>query len=306
MTCDIIMPARNQEHTLPRVIAALSRQKLTAGDRLRLILADDGSTDGTSAVARRACRSGRLDLKIIDTHRRGAAAARNRALEQAAADIVLLLGADIILRPAAVARHFALHRRETAMRAAGLGMVRWDPRLSPTPFMEWLIHGGPQNNFDALLGISTAPPAQYWYASHLSAKAGLLRGCTFNETFTGYGWEDLELGRRLQTAGCTLYVLHEAIGLHTHRYSAADIFRRQAAAGRQLPRYQQLHPAVRLLPVRSLRGRIKQHLLVQSGAHAALKLLLKHTGSRVTTPRLFSLAADTEFWQGVKQELRLK
>lgn len=298
MICEVIMPAYNQQATLPRVIAALAVQELAAGDAVRLILVDDGSTDDTHAVAARACQSARLPCLVIPRPHQGVAAARNHALSHVTAEVVLLLGADIILRPAAVAQHLVLHKQKPSPRVAGLGMVRWDPRLPPTPLMEWMTHGGPQNDFDALLGSSTAPPEHYWYASHLSCKPELLRQQPFNEEFVGYGWEDLDVGRRL-TESCTLDVLHDAVGLHHHAYTAADIFRRQWQAGRGLPQYQLLHPTSRLLPARSFAGRSKQQVLVRTGLHAALRHILQYTGRWLATPRLFSLAAATEFWRGV-------
>lgn len=299
MTCDIIMPAYNQSAVVPRAIAALAAQQLAAGDTLRLLLADDGSTDTTTAAAAAACRRHQLPNQVLAGSHRGAAAARNRALAAATADVVLLLGADILLRPQAVAQHLELHRRAPAQQLAGLGMVRWDPRLPPTPFMEWMVHGGPQNDFDNLLGTTTAPPEHYWFASHISAKRGLLQHHSFSESFHSYGWEDLELGRRLAAAGCTLHVLHAAIGLHHHAYSARDIFRRQAAAGRQLPQYQRLHPRAALPPARSRRGRLKQQLITKTGLQAALKGLIERTGTRYATPRLFAVAAAAEFWHGI-------
>lgn len=165
--------------------------------------------------------------------------------------------------------------------------------------MEWMTHGGPQNDFDGLLGKLSAPPAHYWYASHLVCPRRLLTQHRFAEAFAAYGWEDLELGRRLAACGITLRPLLHAVGLHHHGYSAANIFHRQRLSGRSLRCYQELHPAVSLLPRRSLLGRLRHHLLVRTGLHTVLKHLLAYTSTQYATPRLFALTTTTEFWQGV-------
>ncbi|MFN4865362.1 MAG: glycosyltransferase [Cyanobium sp.] len=59
-SCSVLIPARNEAATLPRLLAALGRQRLRP---LEVIVIDDDSSDGTAAVARQA--AGTLPLRVI-------------------------------------------------------------------------------------------------------------------------------------------------------------------------------------------------------------------------------------------------
>lgn len=286
--CDFIIPALNSADSLPYTLEALTDQEIPAGWQARIILADDGSTDATATTARLWRKKSRWPLILLEGTRAGAAAARNRALEQTRADIIFFLGADIILRPRAVAAHLQFHERNPAAASAVLGMIKWDPRLAPTPLMEWMIHGGPQNDFDALLGDEKVP-ARYFYGSHLSLKRKLIGAERFSEAFGLYGWEDIEFGQRLARRGLALHVLPAALGLHRHLYSVAAIARRQEVVGRGVrifkPHYRQWH--------------WRYWWFGKVGGRLGLHWLMRLTAARLSTPWLFSIFTGSYFWQGV-------
>ena len=95
-----------------------------------------------SRLPSRSVKNPGLTHQVITGSHTGAAGARNRALAHAHGDIVLFLGADISLRPQALAEHLRFHEAHPAVHAGALGFVLWDPRLRPTPLMEWMTHGG--------------------------------------------------------------------------------------------------------------------------------------------------------------------
>jgi len=81
------IPCLNEEETLPATIAAIPRQ-IDGIDRVEILVIDDGSTDGTSAAARRAGADHLIRFP------------RNRGLGyafKAGFDTCLKLGADIII-----------------------------------------------------------------------------------------------------------------------------------------------------------------------------------------------------------------
>lgn len=301
MTCDIIIPTFNSASVLPRTLGALLDQAKQAQQPVRVLISDDGSRDATVDQARRLLQSAALPHLIMNNPHGGPARARNRALTVSRADLVLLLGADIILAPGALEAHFRFHRLHPDPIAAGLGFVAWDPRVRPTPFMEWMIHGGQQNDFDTLLGTTRADPRHCFYASHLSLKRQLLPANAFAEEFTGYGWEDLELGRRLYDRGIQLHVLHDARSWHHHRYTASDIYRRQRGCGRSLPVYQQRHPTTPLLPASTTLKHALRRAFSALGLLRLLQHMVDHFGKRYSLPHLFSVVTTLEFWQGVYQ-----
>ncbi len=99
-TC-VIMPAYNAQGYIERAVRSVLNQ--TARE-LRLLVVDDGSSDGTGAILDRlAGEDGRLTALHVPNG--GPAAARNRALDclDADADFVMFLDADDELLPDALA-----------------------------------------------------------------------------------------------------------------------------------------------------------------------------------------------------------
>lgn len=299
--CDIVIPARDSANVLPYTLKALFIQLVPPPWTTRLIVSDDGSSDTTLAVLKQhpAPSSWLPTITVAGPHT-GAAGARNRGLAVARADIVLLLGADIIIAAGTLAAHLNFHAAHPHKLDGALGLIKWDPRLPPTPFMEWMTHGGPQNNFDALLGQTTADPARFFYGSHVSLKKSLLLARPFPEVYRSYGWEDTDLGRHLASRGFTLHVLHDALALHRHYYTVADIKKRQYHVGRNLVIYQRRYPNTRLVPSQTMRQKIKYRILATAPLAIFLSWLLAHTARVFSTPWLFSQITRVDFWRGVR------
>jgi len=86
-TIVVQIPCYNEAETLPLVLASLPR-RVSRRARVLTLVVDDGSTDGTAAVARRAG----ADCVVRHTRNRGLAAAFQTGLSTA-----LRLGADVIV-----------------------------------------------------------------------------------------------------------------------------------------------------------------------------------------------------------------
>lgn len=299
MTCDIIIPTHQNARVLSETLAALFQQKIPPAWRVRVLISDDGSTDGTVALARETPLPPAWEKIIIQGPHTGPGGARNRALEQTAGEIIFFLGADILLRPQVLVQHLIFHKQHPSLPDAALGLVRWDPRLLPTPLMEWMEHGGPQNDFDSLLGAAAADPARYFYGSHLSVKSQFLRRTRFPENFGHYGWEDLSLGRELKKQGLVLHVLHQAVSLHRHSYSPADIAHRQFAVGLNILRFQAKHPGASIAPRRSLGSHVRRWLFIASGGQIILYWCIVFLGRSLSLPKAFLVFTANEFWKGV-------
>jgi len=92
----LIIPARNEATLLPRLLAsvATARTRYRSGpDAVELIVADNGSTDGTPAIARdRGCR-------VVDVAPRVIAAVRNGGATIAIGDVLAFVDADMQVHP---------------------------------------------------------------------------------------------------------------------------------------------------------------------------------------------------------------
>lgn len=296
--CDIIIPTYNGAEHILNTLEAIEEQHLPNSWRVNVIVSDDGSSDPTVLLAKSACQKLGLTYQVLTGPHTGAAGARNRALEKSQGDIVYLLGDDILLRPGAVSSHCIFHDHFPHQLDAAVGLITWDPRIYPTPLMEWMMHGGPQNDYDSLLGVIKTDAKHSFYAANLSIKGNLLRRYRFAENFGQYGWEDLELGRRLAGQGVRLHVLHQARALHLHHYQARDIIRRQRAVGAMLKTYQALHPADHVIPPHSYFHHFKHWVINFSGLASLLRLLFIFIAGRRSWPKIFSLTTTVEYWRG--------
>jgi len=102
VTVSVVMAAWNAEEHVDDAIASVLAQ--TVGD-WEVLVADDGSTDGTRAAVR-AHRDDRIQLIELE-HSGLPAVARNNAIARARGEWIALLDADDVWRPAKLARQLA-------------------------------------------------------------------------------------------------------------------------------------------------------------------------------------------------------
>lgn len=100
---DVIMPAYNEAEGIAEALLAIDRAAACYGGPVRVVVGDDGSTDGTSTVvaaviSRFAAASG----QIVHNPHRGKSSALNAALARATADIVVRIDADVVIDPRAL------------------------------------------------------------------------------------------------------------------------------------------------------------------------------------------------------------
>lgn len=101
VSVSVILPTFNGGDGLAQTIASLRRQTLQPHE---IIVVDDGSTDGTRAVAERARAEGLIDIVIAHGTRCGRSAAINAAARFAGGDLLLTADADTEFDPTALAR----------------------------------------------------------------------------------------------------------------------------------------------------------------------------------------------------------
>lgn len=311
-SCDIIIPTYNNSQVISHTLAALNEQNIPSNWQIQIVIIDDGSqpplklqitnypaSDGTPSAG-----GGKLQITVLHQKHAGAATARNRGLKESSADILLFLGADILLRPNALTEHLTFHEQNPDKKHAALGMVKWDPRLHPTPFMEWMIHGGQQNDFDTLLGKNIAAPEHFFYGSHISVKRSIMSDVTFPTIYKQYGWEDLDVGCQLKAKGLQLSVLHQAVGLHRHGYTANQIYKRQYRAGQGLTTFKGRHETTLKFPTLSRRAHQKLIFYRMPIVRTFLKHIIGTLSQSKSLPWLFMATTTAEFWLGEWKNVR--
>ena len=99
----VIMPAFNEAARIDQTIATIARYRAGRGDTIRAIhVADDGSTDDTVAVARRAAEREGTSIEVLSFPHRGKASTVRAAMidvaDRSDADYLMMLDADDELR----------------------------------------------------------------------------------------------------------------------------------------------------------------------------------------------------------------
>ncbi len=218
MRLSVIIPCWNSADQLPRQIEALAREKWQGW--WEVIIADNGSTDGTRAVAEQF-RDRLPHLRVVDASaRRGASYARNVGARSASGEAFLFLDADDEIAPDyipamadALARYdfVAAHRDSESLNT---GWVRLSRRTHPyegfRDFFGFLPHAGGNRT-----GVKRS----------IFESAG-----GFDENLLG--GEDVDFCWRVQLAGIPLRLVHNATVRYRYRESLSGIFRQAHLSGR--------------------------------------------------------------------------
>jgi glycosyltransferase involved in cell wall biosynthesis len=226
----IIVPTFNRSDVLLRCFQHLEAQ--TWKD-FEVVVVDDGSTDETPRLLDKYAAHTPLSFRHVRQKNAGPAGARNHAISLLTAPVCLMIGDDIMASPTLVEKHLSFHQAHPERTGFALGYSRWAHQgQTVTPFMRWLEEGGLQFDYAALL---RGMPAtwEHFYTSNLSGKTKLLRANPFNENFTHYGMEDIELGYRLSHQGeLQIGFLPDALGEHIHPIDVVHACRRMFVSGR--------------------------------------------------------------------------
>ena len=117
-TCDVVIPTYNNAQVLIRAITAIQAQEVPAGWQLGIVVGDDGSTDNTAHQLKSLKNN--QSITYLPGEHSGIAATRNRCLRQSQADVILFLGADILVQQGAVREHINFHDQHPEPQAAAV------------------------------------------------------------------------------------------------------------------------------------------------------------------------------------------
>ena len=94
----VVIPVRDGAATIGDQLEALGQQ--TYQGEWEIVIADNGSTDGTAELAERSWSHPRAALRVVDASSRpGSSFARNRGAIEAAGDFLAFCDADDIVAP---------------------------------------------------------------------------------------------------------------------------------------------------------------------------------------------------------------
>ena len=201
----IVIAARNEETGIADTIRYAAGSDYDGP--VSILLADNGSTDRTCAVARATAEELDIDLRVIHESTPGKAHALNRALEAVNTAYVVTVDADTLLHPEALRR--LVSRLESAppdtVAVAGAVLVRNSRDNLLTKMQEW----------DYYLGIAAVKRMQGLYQSTLVAQGAFSLYRTEELRRVG-GWpdaigEDIVVTWRLMQGGNRVYAEPTAV-----------------------------------------------------------------------------------------------
>lgn len=149
----VVVPAHNEEAT----IAACVRALLAGGcPDIDVVVVDDGSTDGTAAAARSVDDP---RVRVVTQPNRGKPAALNSGVAHAAHDVIVMVDADTVLAPGAVARLTAAFADPRVGAVAGNTKVANRTGLLPLwQHLEYVMSFGLERRLFDLFGAGPTVP----------------------------------------------------------------------------------------------------------------------------------------------------
>jgi glycosyltransferase involved in cell wall biosynthesis len=273
MDLSVIIPTYNRAPMLQATLEGLAHQETKAS--WEIIVVDDGSTDTTADIADSFRRNSGIPLSYYFQTNRKQGAARNLGSKFAVGDCLLFLGDDIVPGPYLVEEHLAKHREN--LTADGLpvprvviGYTTWPPEWKKTRFLEFIGEKGWQFGFSLIEDFENVP-FNFFYTSNLSMPRKLfLDTGGFDEDFTVYGWEDIELSLRLKAMGIKIVYQPRAKAFHYHPTTLVSFAERQRQVGISACCLLEKHPelgdflGVNKMPGYSLSSRIQMAILFQA------------------------------------------
>jgi len=227
----VVIPARNAARFIGAQLEALTRQRST--EPWEVVVADNGSTDGTAAVAA-SFRTRFQNLRIVSApHVRGAGHARNEGARAAAGELLAFVDADDIVGEGWV------EAMTCAIPEHGFVASRFEyGRLNPD--RENWIRNGPQ--VGALQTLHYPPHLPHAGGSGLGIRRELHEAVGgFDETLPFV--QDTDYCLRIQQRGTALRLADGAVVHVRHRDNLRGLFRQSERWARYNTRLYTIHGA---------------------------------------------------------------
>jgi glycosyltransferase involved in cell wall biosynthesis len=233
----VVIPTYNRIDTLRHVIPSLLRQDIRS-DRYEIVVADSNSSDGTAEYLAEIARE-YPRVRHLPGPYTGRAMARNAGIAAARGAIVMFTDADIIASSDLLSRHLAHYESGEGTCVVGMELqvssLADYERLRDHPLERRPLHPNARKTISWL----------YFLTGNASVrKRDLDRVGRFDENFTGYGHEDLELGYRLEHAGLKIAYEPNAIAYHWHPVPFDEQKGKMELAGRSTVRFYRKHPTL--------------------------------------------------------------
>jgi cellulose synthase/poly-beta-1,6-N-acetylglucosamine synthase-like glycosyltransferase len=213
----VIVPAYQAAALIDACVTALDAQSVSR-ERYEILVVDDGSTDATGDVARRAGAD-----RVLRIPHQGPSAARNAGIAAARGEIVLFTDADCVPAPDWLAQMTAPFTDPEVMGGKGTYRTRQRGLIARLTQLEFEIRYERMIDLPRIDFIDTYAAA---YRRALFQEQG-----GFDTAFPVPSAEDVELAFRLARQGHRLVFIPEAWVWHRHPARLGDYLKRKGLYG---------------------------------------------------------------------------
>lgn len=282
----VVIPTYDEPQRLDAALRSLAVQDYPVRG-MEIIVVDDASPQFDPEPLAAAVHPFRLKL-IRNKANQGRARSRNAGLRNANGELILFLDSDMTVEPDFLRVHASLHknRGETVI----VGNIRFGPQVPHNRMTRYIESRGVQQ-----LAEGEPVPFKCFVTGNSSMRHDLLlQAGLFDEDFTAYGGEDLELGYRLHQRGAVFRYAPDALSWHHHLRSLDQLNQLMYTYGRNsLPLLMQKHPELAgllrldfLQASRYAPGRLLLCLALSSAVYQPVRFLTRY-GLKRYIPDLF-------------------
>jgi glycosyltransferase involved in cell wall biosynthesis len=291
----ILIASHNRRELLGRCLDALAAQSQDPTE-FEVIVADDGSTDGTAEALK--ARQTPFELRVLRHQKAGKPVVLNAAIEAARGEVCLFIDDDVIASPRLVAEHLAAHRREP--RTLGIGALVQQAPAHADPYAD--ANARQWNGRYENLGGRPLDWADCYGANFSAPRRELNEVGGFADL---PAIEDIEIAYRLSQVGCQPRYLPKAGAVHDDDKPGSRIVADEERFGGFCAGFVAAHPETR----GRLIGWVNEPTLREVALRRALLSLRISPRALISPGRLlpgrrrdvwFGFVSRYAFWRGVR------
>jgi glycosyltransferase involved in cell wall biosynthesis len=229
----VVVSSFNQRLILQRLMPQLLAEKYPE-DGYEIIVVDGGSNDGTRdwlSTLHHPCL-----VSLFESEGRSRSSLRNKGVQAAANDIVIMLDGDHTIEKDFVRWHVTQHHE---CECVVLGESQFSSHWRFRALDHYLNTRGVRK-----VPIGQPVPGRYFRTANCSVPRSVLeRIGLFDETFTAWGGEDLDFGVHLEEAGIAIVYEPHAKAWHHHHRPLNDLLKNLRIYGeKSIPHLVDKHP----------------------------------------------------------------
>ncbi len=182
-------------------------------------------------------------VQIIETGQKVyAGGARNLGIDKSKGNILVFLGDNGVPDKNWLKRIVEFHRKNKHESAVCLGNITWKKATDFTRFLE----NGPQFDFKNITKHGAS--WRHFYTSNISIKRSFLGKERFASEFSGWGFEDIELGYRLSQKGMRLIFDKTVTVFRLDTPTIETVINKTELSVKNVLIFEKLHPAINIYP----------------------------------------------------------